>query len=109
MVTSLLCLYGFFKELKPSEAFLTPFLEHNKNFTSRELSQSVYPFWTYSYLAFLFVFLPLTDLVRYKPMLLLESIGYIGTRVLLIWGTTLAHMQMMQVRLCGVLPVASVA
>ena len=98
MLTVLLCTYGFFKELKPSEAFLTPFLEKDKHFSSHLLSRQVYPYWTYSYLAFLFVFLPLTDYVGYKPMILLEAIGYIGTRCLLIWGSTLVHMQLMQVR-----------
>ena len=57
----------------------------------------MYPFWTYSYLiSVIFVFL-LTDLVRYKPVILLESVAYLSTRILLIWGTTIVSMQWMQV------------
>ena len=56
----------------------------------------MYPYWTYSYLiSVLFVFL-LTDLVRYKPVILLESVAYLSTRLLLIWGTTIQSMQWMQ-------------
>lgn len=97
LVTLMLCTYGFFKELKPSEAFLNPYLLNHTGLTNKELSASVYPYWTYSYLVFLFIFLPLTDLTRYKPMILVESLGYLGTRVLLIWGTSLQSMQLMQI------------
>ena len=53
-----LCLYGFFKEFKPSEPFLNPFLTHNrsdptnpgKGFSNSVLEEDVYPIWTYSYL-----------------------------------------------------------
>lgn len=35
--TIILCLYGFFKEFKPSEPFLTPYLVDYKNFTKNEV------------------------------------------------------------------------
>ena len=35
--TIILCLYGFFKEFKPSEPFLTPYLVDFKNFTKNEV------------------------------------------------------------------------
>lgn len=35
--TIVLCCYGFFKEFKPSEPFLTPYLEDYKNFTKSQV------------------------------------------------------------------------
>ena len=38
LATVVLCLYGFFKEFKPSEPFLTPYLTSDfKNFTKNEV------------------------------------------------------------------------
>ena len=97
LVTLMLCTYGFFKELKPSEAFLNPYLLNHTGLTNKQLSASVYPYWTYSYLVFLLLLLPVTDWSRYKPVILLESLGYLGTRILLIWGKSLHAMQLMQI------------
>lgn len=96
--TLMLCSYGFFKEFKPSEPFLTPYLTSDvKNFTKAQLNSEVWSYSTYSYLiASLFTFL-LTDFVRYKPVIVLESGCYLATRVLLIWGMNIASMQWMQV------------
>ena len=96
--TVMLCLYGFFKEFKPSEPFLTPYLESSaKNFTRDEVNGEIYPYWPYAYLVAAFFTFLLTDIVRYKPVILLESGAYLATRFLLIWGTTVFSMQWMQV------------
>ena len=96
-VTAVLCIYGFFKEFKPSEAFLTPYLIDTKHFNETQVNSEIYPFWPYSYLvAALFVFL-LTDLLRYKPVILVEAFSYLATRILLIWGTSVLSMQWMQI------------
>ena len=108
--TVIICCYGFFKEFKPSEAFLTPFLvdPKGKNFTKTEINSEIYPFWPYSYLvAALFVFL-FTDYLRYKPVILLEAFAYLATRFLLIWGTSVSAMQWMQIAY-GVASAAEVA
>lgn len=97
--TLILCGYGFFKEFKPSEPFLTPYLTDNttKNFTKDEVNSQIYVYWPYSFLiAEIFVLL-LTDIVRYKPVILVEATAYLMTRFLLIWGTNVVSMQMMQV------------
>ena len=39
--TVILCCYGFFKEFKPSEPFLTPYLVDFKNFTKDEVSSEI--------------------------------------------------------------------
>ena len=57
------------------------------------MSEQIYPVWTYAYLGLLvFVFL-LTDMVRYKPMIIFEALGYIATWTLLIWGRGVVQMQ----------------
>ena len=95
--TVIICCYGFFKEFKPSEAFLTPYLVDSKNFTKPQVNSQIYPFWPYSYLvAAFFVFL-FTDYLRYKPVILLEAFSYLATRFLLIWGTSVFAMQWMQI------------
>lgn len=92
-----LCLCGFFKAMKPSEPFLTPYLKAPPiNLTEEQLDNQVYPVWTYSYLvALLFVFL-FTDFLRYKPVIIFEGLAYLTTRVLLIWGRGVGAMQLMQ-------------
>ena len=62
----LLCLYVFCKSMKPSEAYLTPYMEGVKGLTQRQVYDDVYPVWTYSaavvaVLAFLF-----TDVYGYR-------------------------------------------
>lgn len=61
------------------------------------MNSQVYPFWPYSYLVAAFFTFILTDAVRYKPVILLESGAYLATRFLLVWGTSLVAMQWMQV------------
>ena len=52
---AILCLFGFLKDFKPSEPFLTPYLTEPQwvNITLDQAYQQVYPVWTYSYLAVL--------------------------------------------------------
>ncbi|CAH1266532.1 SLC19A3 [Branchiostoma lanceolatum] len=93
----LLCLYGFFKEMRPSEPFLTPYLKGpDKNLTEEQVDNQIYPVWTYSYLACLFLVFLLTDFLRYKPVIILEGLAYIGTWVILLWGQGVLTMQFMQ-------------
>ena len=98
LTTGLICCYGFFKEMKPSEPFLTPYLNSTfKHLTLEELSSEVYPIWTYSYLLVLFIVFLITDALRYKPLIIVEGLAYLTTRILLIWGNGVLAMQFMQV------------
>ena len=92
--------YGFFKELKPSEAFLTQYLTNEtdgKNFSVDTVNDNVYPYWTYSYLVSAFFVFLVTDVARYNPVILVEAAAYLSTRVLLIWSSSVLSMQLMQV------------
>jgi thiamine transporter 2/3 len=95
LTTLLLCSYGFFKELRPSEPFLTEYLTGPKwhNITAEDVYQQVYPVWTYSYLVLLFFVFLVTDALRYKPVIVVEGIAYVATWSLLLWARGVFAMQ----------------
>lgn len=72
VLTFLVCLYGFLKEYRPSEAYLSDYLTGPwKNLTIKEVNNEIYPVWTYAYLVWLVPVFLLTDYLRYQPMLAL--------------------------------------
>ncbi|XP_069831682.1 thiamine transporter 2 [Dendropsophus ebraccatus] len=92
--TILLCLYGFFTYFRPSEPFLTPYLTGPvHNLTLEEVTNSVFPVWTYSYLVVLFPVFLLTDYVRYKPVIILQGLSYITAWILLLFARGVPAMQ----------------
>ncbi|VDN60045.1 unnamed protein product [Dracunculus medinensis] len=96
--TTLICLYGIVKEFRPATPFLTPYLVSSfKNFTNAELYSQIYPYWTYSYLVALIPVFFLTDILRYKPIIMLEAVSLCATWALLVWGKTVWQMQIMQI------------
>ncbi|NWR27956.1 S19A3 protein, partial [Tachuris rubrigastra] len=95
--TLILCFYGFFYMMKPSEPFLTPYLTgRDKNLTADEVTNQIFPVWTYSYLALLFPVFLLTDYLRYKPVLLLQGISLIVTWLLLLFAHGVVAMQLVE-------------
>lgn len=65
-ITLVLCTYGFFREFRPSEPFVSEFLSgHWRNISADQITQLVYPVGTYSYLALLVVVFLVTDILRY--------------------------------------------
>ncbi|KAL9964874.1 hypothetical protein ACROYT_G028579 [Oculina patagonica] len=83
--------------MKPSEPFLTPYLKGPPmNLTEEQLDNQIYPVWTYSYLVTLFVVFLVTDVLRYKPVIITEGLAYLTTRILLIWASGVLAMQFMQ-------------
>ncbi|XP_053315905.1 thiamine transporter 2 [Spea bombifrons] len=95
--TVLLCIYGFFTFLRPSEPFLAPYLtgpEHN--LTVEQVTNSIFPVWTYSYLAILLPVFLLTDYLRYKPVIILQGLSFIVTWVLLLFARGVPGMQGME-------------
>lgn len=107
-VTALLCSFGFFKEFKPSEDYLNAYLTSPKNnsmdkqdeglgFSNDVAYREIYPWSTYSYLVAAFFTFPVTDVLMYKPVIIVEGISYLSTRVALIWGDTLDWQRLGQV------------
>ncbi|XP_066201702.1 thiamine transporter 2 [Saccopteryx leptura] len=92
--TVILCLFGFFSMMRPSEPFLIPYLSGpDKNLTSAEMTNEIFPVWTYSYLLLLLPVFVLTDYVRYKPVIVLQGVGFIVTWLLLLFGRGVRAMQ----------------
>ncbi|KAM5228703.1 thiamine transporter 2 [Ctenodactylus gundi] len=92
--TVILCLFGFFSMMRPSEPFLIPYLSGpDKNLTSTQITKDVLPVWTYSYLVLLLPVFVLTDYARYKPVIILQGISFIVTWLLLLFGKGLKAMQ----------------
>ncbi|KAK2496251.1 hypothetical protein MC885_003915 [Smutsia gigantea] len=80
--------------LKPSEPFLIPYLSGpDKNLTSAEITNEIFPVWTYSYLVLLLPVFILTDYIRYKPVIVLQGISFIVTWLLLLFGQGVKAMQ----------------
>ncbi|XP_019636558.1 PREDICTED: thiamine transporter 2-like [Branchiostoma belcheri] len=95
---ALLCLYGFFKDMRPAVPFLTPFLRSDlKNYTAEKVNNEIYPILSYSWMASLFLVLLIADFVRYKPVLVVGGASYVATSVLWLWGERLEVMQIAQV------------
>ncbi|XP_037732185.1 thiamine transporter 2 [Drosophila subpulchrella] len=97
-ISCLLCIFGFLRELRPSEPYHAEILMGEwYHVTQDEVNRKVYPVGTYSYLALLiFVFL-ITDLLRYKPVIIANAITGISIWGTLIWTSTLGGLQAVEV------------
>ncbi|XP_006271340.1 reduced folate transporter [Alligator mississippiensis] len=92
-----LCFYGFMTQLRPGESFITPYLlGADKNFTRVEVTNEITPVLSYSYMVVLVPIFLLTDYLRYKPVLMLQSLSYISIWLILIFGTSILAMQFME-------------
>ncbi|NXI64145.1 S19A1 protein, partial [Anseranas semipalmata] len=92
-----LCFYGFMTQIRPGESFITPYLlGPDKNFTQVEVTNVITPVLTYSYMAMLVPIFLLTDYLRYKPVLVLQSLSHISIWLLLVLGTSVLAMQLME-------------
>ncbi|XP_073489827.1 reduced folate transporter isoform X1 [Aquarana catesbeiana] len=92
-----LCFYGFMNQLRPGESFITPYLlSPERNFTKEQVTNEITPVLSYSYMAVLVPVFLLTDYLRYKPVLILQSLSHISVWLLLIFGTDVIAMQFME-------------
>lgn len=60
----LLCIFGFFRELRPSEPFSAEFFIGYRNLTTDDITQILYPLGTYSYMLQLIIVFLVTDILR---------------------------------------------
>ncbi|XP_062907761.1 reduced folate transporter [Mobula hypostoma] len=92
-----LCFYGFMIQVKPAESFITPYLlGPDKNFTREQVTNEITPVLSYSYMSVLVPIFLLTDYLRYKPVLILQSLSHVAIWLLLLFGTTVLQMQFME-------------
>ncbi|KAK9878923.1 hypothetical protein WA026_003746 [Henosepilachna vigintioctopunctata] len=94
----ILCFFGFLKEIRPSEHYIYEYLTgHWRNVTEHEVLTEVYPVGTYSYLCLLVVIFLITDLLRYRPLIVVLGISGIIYSAMLTWTTSLFCLQVLEV------------
>lgn len=97
-ISLLLSIFGFLKEIRPSEPFVYEFLIGPwRNVTTQQVMEQVYPVGTYSYLALSFVAFLITDLCRYKPLIILMGVTGIIIWSMLLWTKSLPALQVLEV------------
>uniref|UniRef100_A0A182WTQ7 Reduced folate carrier n=1 Tax=Anopheles quadriannulatus TaxID=34691 RepID=A0A182WTQ7_ANOQN len=97
-VSLLLCVFGFFRELRVSEPFVTEFLSGEwRDIEPEQLNRDVYPIGTYSQVALLAFMFLLTDVLRYKSIIVFSACLGIVIWSLLLWTESLAALQVVQV------------
>lgn len=93
---AILCAFIFLLSFKPCEPHLTRYLR-SKGLSDFEINNEVYPVWTYSYLPLLLLGGLLSELLGYVPVIVAGSVARLGTRAVLLWGSSLRWMQASQV------------
>ncbi|XP_055607050.1 thiamine transporter 1-like [Uranotaenia lowii] len=97
-ISLMLCTFGFLKEIRPSEPFIVDYLAGPwRNLTMNEVLQEGFPVGTYSYLAQLAIIFLITDLLRYKPLIVVNGLAGIIVWSMLIWTTSLAGLKGLEV------------
>ncbi|KAH1027329.1 hypothetical protein HUJ05_000859 [Dendroctonus ponderosae] len=97
IVSLLLSIFGFLKEIRPSEPFIYEFLIGEwRNITEEQVNQQVYPAGTYSYLGLLTIVFLITDLARYKPLIVFLGISGVIVWSMLLWTTSLAELLILE-------------
>ncbi|XP_026178694.1 thiamine transporter 2-like [Mastacembelus armatus] len=93
--TVLLCIYGFSSMMRPIEPFMAEFFTGSyKNLTTEQVTKQVLPVWTYSSLILLIPVLLVTDLLRYKPVIILQGLTYVTTFLLILFGSGVGSAQL---------------
>ncbi|KAL6263321.1 hypothetical protein P5V15_006119 [Pogonomyrmex californicus] len=92
-ISCILCMFGCFKDFRPSESFVTDYLTGWKNFTASEVNHEIYPVTTYSYLSTLIIMFLITDFIRYKPIIILCGLSGIISFLLIILGKIVLVLQ----------------
>ena len=79
-------LFIILQSFVPSEPHLYNFWIAEKNYTSSQVNNEIFPWSTYAQLAMVAVLGPLAHLVGYVPFIMSGAIGSMVCRILLIWG-----------------------
>ncbi|XP_070509821.1 thiamine transporter 1-like [Chironomus tepperi] len=96
-ISLILCTFGFFREFRPSEPFVSDFLTGEwRNVTEDQVNFEVYPIGTYSTLGLLVIVFLITDILRYKPIIIASSVAGIIIWSILLWTTSLFALQVSQ-------------
>lgn len=96
-ISLLLCLFGFLKEIRPSDSFIIQYLTPPwRDITLEEVNQYLWPLGTYAMLVIQIIVLLLTDYLRYKPIIVMGSLSAMITLAMLVWTTSFFWMAVLQ-------------
>ena len=96
MLAVRLCALGFLCNAKPSEPFLTLYLNETKHLSDQQLSTEVYPYSTLGAFLFLLPMSLLAEVIGCRPVILIGMVCREITRVTLIFGHGVQTMAAMQ-------------
>uniref|UniRef100_A0A0A9WX16 Thiamine transporter 2 n=1 Tax=Lygus hesperus TaxID=30085 RepID=A0A0A9WX16_LYGHE len=89
-----ICVYGVLKELRFLEPFMTRFfMTPPMNFTHYEVFVEIYPASVYSQWVCLVILFLVTDMLRYKPIIILNSLTGVFIYLMYSFSTSLTTMQ----------------
>ena len=91
-----LCVIQLLINLKPSEPFLTEYLLRTKHFTDSELAIRVWPWSTFGAFVLLLPLGLLAESIGCRAVIFIGLLAREGTRVMLIYGTSVPVMAAMQ-------------
>lgn len=84
-ISLILCAIGLLKSMVPSDHFQYQYLTEFRDLPGDKLVSFFYPQITYWVLGVLLVFLLITDMLRYKPMIIAATVGAIGYYATMRW------------------------
>lgn len=95
-ISLILSTFGFLKETRPSESFIVDFIVDFKNITAEQINQNIFPIGTYSYLVQLIIVFLVTDMLRYKPLIML--LGACGVTIwsMMLWTNSVLGLQFVE-------------
>lgn len=97
-ISVLLCIFGVLKEFRPAEPYITKMLNNTPlNFTLEQISEDIYPVSIYTSMISLVLVFLLTDLLRYKPVIIAGNVCAIMVYLLLIVGRSIFWMQVLEI------------
>lgn len=85
-----LCVYGFFSGMTPFSHFMFKFLTEFRGISADEVSSfflAQVTYWNFGILIFVFL---LTDMLRYKPLIILSALAGIGYYSVMRWTSGLS-------------------
>lgn len=84
-ISLLLCAYGFFREMRPSEPFVYEFLTGWRNVTEQTVIEVIYPMGTYWNFGLLVIVFLVTDILRYKSVIIVSACAGASLFACLAW------------------------
>ena len=91
-----LCALGFFINFQPSESYLTSYLEDTKNFSDSEIDNDIWPYDTYGALISLLPIGICAEHFGFRKIIFFGLICRECTRLILLYGTEIWQMSIMQ-------------